>query len=107
VDVPQCNSFHISSGEETMSDQIPVQQVESSSSVPQTVETSKKKRGFAVMDQNQVREFGRRGGVAAHRAGTAHEFNSDEARSAGRKGGLASRSSERRLAVAKEPGVTS
>ena len=73
-----------------MSDQIPVMQNESSSPIPQAVEPSKRKRGFAVMDQNQVREFGRRGGVAAHRAGTAHEFNSDEARIAGRKGGIAS-----------------
>jgi general stress protein YciG len=56
----------------------------------------KKKRGFASMDRDQVREFARRGGVAAHRAGTAHEFNSNEAREAGRKGGLASHASEKR-----------
>jgi general stress protein YciG len=49
----------------------------------------KKKRGFAVMDRTTVQEFGRRGGVAAHVLGKAHEFNSDEARAAGRKGGLA------------------
>jgi uncharacterized protein len=56
----------------------------------------KKKRGFASMDRNQVRELARRGGVAAHRAGTAHEFSSDEARAAGRKGGLAAHSSDRK-----------
>jgi uncharacterized protein len=50
---------------------------------------TKKKRGFATMSPDQVRELARRGGAAAHRAGTAHEFNTDEARAAGRKGGLA------------------
>jgi uncharacterized protein len=48
-----------------------------------------KRRGFAAMSSERVREFARRGGLAAHRAGTAHEFTSDEAREAGRKGGLA------------------
>jgi general stress protein YciG len=52
---------------------------------------AKKRRGFAAMDREQVREFARRGGAAAHRAGTAHEFTSEEARAAGRKGGLAAR----------------
>ena len=50
----------------------------------------KKRRGFATMDPDQVREIARRGGAAAHRAGTAHEFTTDEAREAGRKGGRAS-----------------
>jgi general stress protein YciG len=49
----------------------------------------KRKRGFATMDPDMVRELARRGGVAAHRAGTAHEFSREEARAAGRKGGLA------------------
>jgi general stress protein YciG len=57
------------------------------------------KRGFASMDRNQVRELARRGGVAAHRAGTAHEFSTDEARAAGRKGGMAAHSSDRKLRV--------
>jgi len=51
--------------------------------------TPKKKRGFAAMDPATVREFARRGGVAAHQAGRAHEFSSEEARIAGRKGGFA------------------
>jgi uncharacterized protein len=54
------------------------------------ISTPQKKRGFAALDRQRVRELARRGGVAAHRAGTAHEFTSDEARAAGRKGGLAS-----------------
>jgi general stress protein YciG len=86
-------SVHLSSGEEVMNDQVPVLQNESSSSSPASnVDSVKKKRGFAVMDRMQVREIARRGGVAAHRAGTAHEFSSEEARIAGRKGGVASHS---------------
>jgi len=49
------------------------------------------KRGFAGWDRTLVQEAARKGGVAAHRLGTAHEFSSDEARVAGRKGGLARR----------------
>jgi hypothetical protein len=39
------------------------------------------------MDQRKQREIARKGGMAAHQRGTAHEFTSDEARHAGRKGG--------------------
>lgn len=45
------------------------------------------KRGFAAMEANYLSEVSRRGGLAAHRKGTAHEFDSDEARRAGKKGG--------------------
>ena len=47
------------------------------------------KRGFASMDPNKQREIASKGGRAAHAKGTAHEFTSDEARVAGRKGGEA------------------
>lgn len=43
--------------------------------------------GFASMDQRKQREIARKGGMAAHRKGTAHEFTAEEARFAGRKGG--------------------
>ncbi len=56
----------------------------------------RKRRGFAVMDPKLVSEISRKGGKAAHSAGTAHEFTSDEARAAGRKGGLASHAKRRR-----------
>ena len=46
-------------------------------------------RGFASMDPQRQREIASRGGKAAHQKGTAHEFNSDEARAAGSKGGQA------------------
>jgi uncharacterized protein len=49
----------------------------------------KRGRGFAVMDHALVSEIARKGGRAAHSAGTAHEFTREEARIAGRKGGLA------------------
>src|ERR1041384_7557526 len=47
------------------------------------------KRGFAAMSEQKQREIARRGGQAAHKKGTAHEFTSDEARIAGHKGGRA------------------
>lgn len=47
------------------------------------------RRGFASMDEKKQREIASKGGRAAHEKGTAHEFNSQEAREAGRKGGQA------------------
>ncbi|BAY97984.1 hypothetical protein NIES37_19320 [Tolypothrix tenuis PCC 7101] len=47
------------------------------------------KRGFASMDEDKQREIASKGGHAAHEKGTAHEFTSEEAREAGRKGGEA------------------
>src|SRR5688500_3358933 len=44
-------------------------------------------RGFASMDAHRQREIARKGGRAAHEKGKAHEFTSEEARQAGRKGG--------------------
>ncbi|HEY6986479.1 MAG TPA: KGG domain-containing protein [Rhodanobacteraceae bacterium] len=46
-------------------------------------------RGFASMDRARQREIASMGGRAAHRQGLAHQFTSDEARAAGRKGGEA------------------
>jgi uncharacterized protein len=48
-----------------------------------------KPRGFAAMDPKKVSEIAKKGGRAAHEAGTAHRFTSTEAREAGRKGGMA------------------
>ena len=44
-------------------------------------------RGFASMDEETRRRIASKGGRAAHRKGTAHEFTPEEAREAGRKGG--------------------
>jgi general stress protein YciG len=46
-------------------------------------------RGFASMDPERQREIASEGGRAAHESGNAHEFTSEEAREAGRKGGQA------------------
>jgi general stress protein YciG len=48
-------------------------------------------RGFAGMDPKKQQEIASKGGKAAHESGNAHEFTSEEAREAGRKGGEASR----------------
>src|SRR5437762_2142042 len=52
---------------------------------------AKQDRGFASMDPEKQQEIARKGGRTAHEKGTAHEWTSEEAREAGRKGGLASR----------------
>lgn len=53
-------------------------------------ETPKKSvRGFAAMDAEKQREIARKGGRAAHEQGVAHQWSSEEAREAGKKGGQA------------------
>ena len=51
----------------------------------------KERRGFASMSAEKQREIASKGGRAAHVQGTAHEWSSEEAREAGRKGGASSR----------------
>jgi Stress-induced bacterial acidophilic repeat motif. len=46
-------------------------------------------RGFAAMDREKQREIASKGGKASHQSGHAHQFTSEEAREAGRKGGAA------------------
>lgn len=48
---------------------------------------SSSNRGFAAMSPEKQKQIASEGGRAAHRQGVAHEWNSDEARRAGRKGG--------------------
>lgn len=57
----------------------------------------KERRGFASMTPEKQREIASKGGRAAHAKGTAHEWTSEEARSAGRKGGQISRGGRGRL----------
>ena len=67
--------------------------------------TGKSKRGFASMDSNRQREIASKGGRAAHAKGTAHEWTSDEARVAGRKGGeVVSRDRAHMAAIGREGG---
>jgi general stress protein YciG len=63
---------------------------------------AKEDRGFASMDRAKQREIASKGGKAAHQKGTAHEWTSEEAREAGRKGGMAS---HRRKQEARESGA--
>ncbi|MCL5407723.1 MAG: KGG domain-containing protein [Patescibacteria group bacterium] len=44
------------------------------------------RQGFSKMDPTKQREIAAKGGRAAHRIGTAHEWTSEKARIAGRKG---------------------
>ena len=59
----------------------------------------KERRGFASMSPDKQREIASKGGRAAHEKGTAHKWTTDEARSAGRKGGQVSRGGRGRLFV--------
>jgi uncharacterized protein len=61
--------------------------------------TKGKGRGFASMDPEEQRRIASKGGKAAHRSGNAHEFTSEEARAAGRKGGLASKGERKNRSV--------
>ena len=63
----------------------------------------KERRGFASMSPEKQREIASKGGRAAHQKGTAHEWTSEEARSAGRKGGQISRGGRGRLPESDNP----
>ena len=70
--------------------------------------THRSGRGFASMDAERQRAIASAGGRAAHRSGNAHEFNAEEAREAGRRGGLArsaSRQASRTVQLADGQGV--
>lgn len=49
------------------------------------------------MSPEKQREIASKGGRAAHKKGTAHEWTAEEARNAGRKGGQMSRGGRGRL----------
>ena len=67
--------------------------------------TRRSNRGFASMDRTKQREIASKGGRAAHQKGTAHEFDSSEARAAGRKGGVTvSRNREHMAAIGRRGG---
>ena len=65
-------------------------------------------RGFAAMDNEKQREIASKGGRTAHANGTAHEFTTEEAREAGRKGGEAvSQDRQHMAAIGREGGKQS
>jgi general stress protein YciG len=51
---------------------------------------STKPRGLAALSPERRREISAKGGKAAHAQGKAHRFTSQEAKSAGQRGGKAS-----------------
>jgi len=70
-----------------------------------TAARTRSNRGFASMDREKQKEIASKGGKAAHAKGTAHEFDSSEAREAGRKGGVAvSRNREHMAAIGRRGG---
>ena len=56
------------------------------------------------MASDKQREIASKGGRAAHLKGTAHEWTSEEARAAGRKGGQISRGGRGRLIIPTQQG---
>lgn len=63
------------------------------------------RRGFASMDPDKQRSIASKGGKAAHAKGTAHEFTPEEAREAGRRGGMVvSQNREHMAAIGREGG---
>ncbi len=70
--------------------------------------TDTSKRGFASMDEEKQREIASKGGKTAHERGTAHEFTSEEAQEAGRKGGeTTSQDREHMAEIGREGGKNS
>ena len=63
----------------------------------------KEHRGFASMDRNRQRAIASKGGKAAHQKGTAHEWTPEEAREAGRKGGIVGQRRRRELELSPNP----
>jgi general stress protein YciG len=76
---PQPNSFLMATSQQR-----------STSSTNTTKPASR--RGFAAMDPATQRRIASEGGKASHESGRGHQWTSEEARAAGRKGGQASRS---------------
>lgn len=64
-------------------------------------------RGFASMSPARQRKIASQGGKVAHQQGVAHEWTKEEAREAGRKGGIASHRNRRaRRATTIDAGTT-
>jgi hypothetical protein len=68
--------------------------------MPGPVARQKQHRGFAAMPPDKRREIASKGGRTAHEIGMAHQWDSDEARAAGKKGGHLSRGGRGKVAMA-------
>lgn len=62
----------------------------------------KGQQGFASMPKDRQREIASKGGRAAHQQGTAHEWDSEEAREAGRRGGQSKKSQQEEEEILEE-----
>jgi general stress protein YciG len=87
----QAQSTHAEEEEQQLVADRPPERPEGATEAPKP----RRPRGFAAMDRKLVSEIARKGGKAAHSAGTAHEFTTEEARIAGRKGGRATHAKRR------------
>ena len=63
-------------------------------------------RGFASMAPEQQQRIASKGGKAAHAKGRAHEWTTEEARAAGRKGGSARHATKVEATTAPAPAET-
>ena len=65
-------------------------------------------RGFAAMSPERQKQIASEGGRAANKLGVAHEWNSDEARKAGKKGGqIVSQNREHMSEIGRRGGMNS
>jgi general stress protein YciG len=65
-------------------------------------------RGFAAMSRERQKQIASEGGRAAHKMGVAHEWNSEEARKAGKKGGqIVSQNREHMSEIGRRGGMSS
>jgi len=66
--------------------------------------TEKRKRGFALLSADRVKELARMGGFAAQVAGKAHRWSTEEARELGMRAAMRARENSRsRRSAAGEP----
>lgn len=72
----------------------------------ETLPNGRLRRGFAAMSPAKRAAIASLGGKASHAKGTGHEWTQDEARAAGRKGGLVSRGGRGRAAPAEPQAVS-
>ena len=73
--------------DETFSDSDDQSMLSDTEEIEDTNRSGRGNQGFASMSKQKQREIASKGGKAAHIAGTAHEWNSEEAAAAGRRGG--------------------
>ena len=81
----------VSSSTATVSSAMPTASAAKAATRPANRVGTKSRRGFAAMSPETQKRIASEGGKASHASGRGHRFSADEARDAGRKGGLVSR----------------